>query len=674
MTQQLKWGILGAGSIAKSFATGLPSSKTGKLVAVGSRDLAKAKKFIEELDLPNASAITPHGSYEALLADPNVDALYIATPHPMHAEWTLKAAAAKKHLLVEKPIGLNAAETMAMIEAARVNNVFLMEAYMYRCHPQTHKLVELLRQKVIGDVRVIRATFSFHAGFHAEGRLYSNALGGGGILDVGGYVTSMTRLIAGVALGQPFADPIEVKGSAHLGQTGVDEWAVAALKFPGNILGELSCGVAVNQENVVRIFGSEGTIVIHDPWVPAREGGKSTITIRRNNEEPRDVIVESTQQIYAIEADTVAAFLTQRQAASPAMSWDDTLGNMKTLDAWRDSIRLVYAAEQPGVIPTVTRAPLRVAAPNRMKYATISGIDKQLSRLVMGCDNQPNLPYAAVMFDDFFARGGNVFDTAYIYQGGLQEKLLGQWITTRGVREQVAIIVKGAHTPYCTPLDIARQLGESLHRLGTTYGDLYIMHRDNPQVPVGEFVDVLNEQLNAGRIKRFGGSNWTIARFNEANAYAAKHGKQGFAVLSNNFSLARMVSPIWGGCVSASDPDSRAWLEQTQTPIFAWSSQARGFFLPGRAAPNKTDDEELTRCWYSPDNFQRLERVNQLAKKKDVRPINIALAYVLHQPFPAFALIGPRTLEETRTSFAALDVVLSPQEVKWLNLEAEDRG
>ena len=120
---------------------------------------------------------------------------------------------------------------------------------------------------------------------------------------------------------------------------------------------------------------------------------------------------------------------------------------------------------------------------------------------------------------------------------------------------------------------------------------------------------------------------------------------------------------------SASDPASRAWFEKTQTPLLAWSSQARGFFLPGRAGPEKRDDAELVRCWYSEDNFERLARVNELARKRNVLPINIALAYVLNQPFPTFALIGPRQLSETRTSLPALDVELSPDELRWLNLE-----
>jgi aryl-alcohol dehydrogenase-like predicted oxidoreductase len=249
------------------------------------------------------------------------------------------------------------------------------------------------------------------------------------------------------------------------------------------------------------------------------------------------------------------------------------------------------------------------------------------------------------------------------------ERLLGQWVNHRGLRDDVVIIAKGAHAPLCTPRDLTRQLQESLERLQTGHADVYMMHRDNPDVPVGEFVDCLNEHKSAGRIKAFGGSNWSIQRVQEANEYAKKHGKTGFAAVSNNFSLARMINAPWAGCISASGPAEREWFTKTKIPLLAWSSQARGFFVPGRAAPDKFDDEQLVRCWYSDDNFERLRRVTQLAQQRSVLPINIALAYVLAQAFPTFALIGPRQLSETRTSFAALDIELSQREVRWLNLD-----
>ena len=662
--QKFNWGILGAGNIAKAFAQGLAVSKTGKLVAIGSRSQEKADAFGAELNAPHR-----HGSYDALLADPDVDAVYVATPHPQHAEWAIKAAEAGKHLLVEKPLGMNAHEASAIVEAALEHDVFLMEAFMYRAHPQTQRLIELLRSRVIGDVRVIHATFSFHANFNPDSRIYSNALGGGGILDVGCYPVSMARLIAGVATGKDFAEPTELKAVGHLGATGVDEWAAAVLKFPGNIIALLSTGVAVQQENTVRIDGTGGSIFLPVPWAPARDGGTSTILVTRRGEPtPQEMIITAPQQIYGIEADTVAEYVTQRRA--PSMTPDDSLGNMRTLDAWRKQIGLVYEQERfEANIPTVTRRPLAVRAKHNMKYGRIPGLEKTVSRVVMGVDNQQDLSHASIMFDDFFARGGNAFDTAHIYGGGAYEKLLGRWLKNREVRDEVVIVGKGAHTPNCNPAALTKQLHESLTRLDIAGVDVYMLHRDNPEVPVGEFVDVLNEHVRAGRMKVFGGSNWTLARVDEANTYAKAKGLQGFGVVSNNFSLARMVEPPWAGCVSASDPDSRAWLARTRTPLLAWSSQARGFFIPERAHPDKRGDAELVRCWYSEDNFQRLARVNELARKRNVLPINIALAYVLNQPFPTFALIGPRQLSETRTSLAALDVELSPDELRWLNLE-----
>lgn len=666
MSSTLNWGIIGAGAIAKAFVRGVGQSKNSKVVAIGSREQAKADAFGTEFNIPKR-----YGSYEALLADKDVQAVYIAVLHPMHARWAIAAANAKKHILCEKPMTLNAAEASAVFEAALANDVFLMEAFMYRCHPQTAKLVELIKEKAIGEVRIIQATFSFGSKVNPEGRLFKNDLAGGAILDVGCYPVSISRLIAGAAQGKDFANPTEVKGTGQLCQTGVDEYAIASLKFPGGIVAQLSTGVTLAQENVVRIFGTEGNILIPNPWVSNREGGTSSKIIlnKKGVKEPQEFVFETPTTSYAYEADMVAANIDKRQAPSPAMSWDDTLGNIKTLDAWRESIGLTYDMEKPGKIGTVTGKPLAVAPKHNMKYGRMPGVDKPISRLIMGCDNQTAFPPAAVLYDDWFERGGNAFDTAYIYGGGKHERFLGDWIKTRGVREQVVVITKGAHTPWCFPDAITTQLNESLGRLSTNYVDIYIMHRDNTDVPVGEFIDVLNKHVKAGKIKTFGGSNWTIQRIEEANEYAKKKGLQGMSLLSNNFSLARMVDAPWKGCLAASDPESRAWLKKTQMPLFPWSSQARGFFLEGNAAPDKKTDKELVRCWYSEDNFKRLERANELAKKLGVRPINIALAYVLCQPYPTFALIGPRQLSETRTSLPALDVELSAEQVRWLNLE-----
>ena len=668
MTKKIQWGILSTGAIARAFAAAVAKSATGELAAVASRDTASATKFAKEFGIPRA-----YGSYEALLANPAIQAVYIATPHPFHVEWVIQAAAAGKHILCEKPFGINQAETMAGIEAAREHGVFLMEAFMYRCHPQTAKLVELLRTGTIGDVHVIQATFSFQATFNATSRLFSNAFAGGGILDVGCYPVSFARLVAGAATGQDFANPIDVKGVGHLGQTGVDEWATAVLKFPGEIIAQVATGITVNQENVARIFGSTGRIIVPNPWLCNRQGADTgrIIVHHQGTAAPKEITIPATVTSYTLEVDLAgrAILAGNVQAPAPAMTWDDTLGNLQTLDRWRTSIGLIYDAEKPTAqIPTVHRRPLTVRSKHTMKYSPVAGITLPVSRLVMGCDNQTTLPHASVLFDDFVERGGNCFDTAWIYGSGLQERLLGQWLKNRGIRKETVLIAKGGHSPFCNPVGVTKQLLESLNRLQTDYADIYMLHRDNPEIPVGEFVDCLNEHKTAGRIRAFGGSNWSLKRVAAANRYAKRKGLTGFTVLSNQFSLAQMLAPVWADCISVSDAASRKWLKKQQFPNFCWSSQARGFFA-GRAHPDDLSDPELVRCWYSPKNFQRLERVRELAQKRGALPINIALAYVLAQPLPLFALIGPRTLQELHTTLPALELELTPKELRWLNLE-----
>jgi predicted dehydrogenase/aryl-alcohol dehydrogenase-like predicted oxidoreductase len=664
--KNVRWGLLACGGIAGAFAHGLKQTDTGKAMAVASRSIEKARKFAEQWGIPKA-----YGSYEDLLADSEIDAIYISTPHPMHAEWAVKAANAGKHILCEKPLAMNQYDAMTMIEAARRNNVLLMEAFMYRCHPQTAKIVELIRSGAIGQVRVINAVLSFNCGTgNPQGRLMNPELGGGGILDVGCYTTSMARLIAGAALGQDFAEPLDVQGAGHLGQTGVDEWAVATLRFRNDIVARLSCGIQVNQDSHVVIYGSEGVITVPAPWfAQGREAGKVSFKLVQYGKGEQQIEIDAPKGIYAIEADVAAAAIDSRVAPAPAMTPADSFGQAVTLDRWRACIGLGYACEKTEAYALpVDKRPLAVRPPNRMPYGELPGIGKPVSRLIMGTMVQQTIAHATALFDEFFARGGNAFDTAHIYGGGNTEKLLGQWIKNRNLREQVTVIVKGAHPPHCNPEGLVEQFKVSLERLGTTYADLYMLHRDNTDIPVGEFVDVLNELKAKGLVRAFGGSNWTPQRYEEANAYAARKGKTPFTILSNNFSLAQMVNPVWSGCVAASEPANLAWYMARQVPNLAWSSQARGFFVPGLAAPDKLDDKFMIHCWYSEDNFKRQARCFELAKTKNVHPMTIALAYVLAQKFPQWALIGPATLAEGVPSYEALDVALTDAEVKWLNL------
>jgi len=668
MSEKLHWGIIGTGGIAHAFARGLSESKTGKLVAVGSRAQGSADKFAAEFAIKKA-----YSSYEALLADPEVQAVYISTPHPHHAEWAIKSAEAKKHILCEKPLAMNWAEAHAIVDAARRSDVFLMEAFMYRCHPQTAKLIELVKAKVVGPVKVIVATFSFHwpRPFNSQSRLTSNALGGGGILDVGCYTASLARLVAGASMGlEGPAEPIDVKAVGHLESTGVDGYAIASLKFPGDILAQLSCGVQVNQDQSFRVYCEDGEIVVPSPWFANGE-----IKWKRFDQKDWEIISFPTERgPYALEADVVAEHLSKRQAPAPNMSWADTLGNMKTLDRWREQIGLSYESEKPENIHTLTRRPLKQKSDVKMTYGTVPGLSKPVSRLVLGADFAGGSHREFnVIADDYFEQGGNAFDTSWLYYSWgpiFSDKVLGEWMKNRGVRNDCVVLAKGAHTPDCNPQKMTKQLLESIEMLQTDHVDIYMLHRDNPDIPAAEFVDALNEHVRAGRVKAFGGSNWSIARVKEANAYAKSKGLAGFTVLSNNFALARMLSPIWAGCISSSDLESRAWLVENQMVLMPWSSQARGFFVDGRVAPDKRDDPDMVRCWYSEDNFKRLDRAKELAKKKGVPTVNISLAWVLHQSFPTFPLIGPRQISETHSCVEALGVKLTPEEVKWLDFQA----
>ena len=350
----LQWGILGTGNIARTFLEGLADCTTGQLAAVASRSQAKADAFVAT-QAPGR-AVRAYGSYDALLADPRVEAVYVSTPHPQHLEWAVKAARAGKHVLCEKPIGLNYGEAEAIVAAAREADVFLMEAFMYRCHPQTIRLVELIQSKAIGEVRMIQAAFGFRAPFDPASRLFNNALAGGGILDVGCYPVSASRLIAGAATGRDFADPSEVKGVGHLGRTGVDEYAAAVLRFPGDILATVSSGVSLEQDNTLRVFGTEGHLFVPKPWAPAREGGPAEIVLQRTGAAPETIVIEAERHLYAYELDAVAEGVARLrtgknddrlrgQARPPCMTWADTLGNARALDAWRASFGFRYDAE-----------------------------------------------------------------------------------------------------------------------------------------------------------------------------------------------------------------------------------------------------------------------------------------------------------------------------------------
>ncbi len=240
-------------------------------------------------------------------------------------------------MLCEKPFTMDAAGAARVIEAARARGVFLMEAFMYRCHPLAGALVARLQDGVIGPIRHVRAEFGFRKPRDPAGRLYNLALGGGAILDVGCYPASFARLVAGIAAGRPFAEPTRLEATALFGPTGVDELATALLTFESGVTATLGTAIHHATGRSATIFGEAGAIVVPDPWAPEshRHGRKTSFTIHRDGREPELVAFETELDSYALEAELVADTLPALEAAWPAMTLADTLGNMKLLDAWR---------------------------------------------------------------------------------------------------------------------------------------------------------------------------------------------------------------------------------------------------------------------------------------------------------------------------------------------------
>jgi predicted dehydrogenase len=327
MAERLKWGILATGGIARQFAGGLKASKTGSLAAVGSRTSEKAQKFADEY------GGTAYGSYEAVLSDPNVDAVYIATPHHLHSEWTIKCAEAKKAILCEKPFTLNAIEAKKALDEVRKHQVFFMEAFMYRCHPQTLKVAELVRQGAIGEVQMVQAEFGFAAGRDWDNFRADGALGGGGLMDVGTYCVSFSRLIAG-------CEPTKTDYAASITAKGYDEYGAGVMHFPNGIVAYFGTGIHCQLKNDATVYGTEGKIHIPNPW-KCSDGGA---TLQQNGKPAEALEFKSTNdELYALEADTVAQFVDGLEC--PYMTWQDTLDNMTVLDSLRASAGLHFASE-----------------------------------------------------------------------------------------------------------------------------------------------------------------------------------------------------------------------------------------------------------------------------------------------------------------------------------------
>lgn len=321
-----------------------------------------------------------------------------------------------------------------------------------------------------------------------------------------------------------------------------------------------------------------------------------------------------------------------------------------------------------------------------MEYGSVGGIDKPISRLVQGTVmlDASDLDAGFALLDAVYALGCTAFDTAHDYGDGDSERCLGRWIRQRGVRDRVCVIDKGAHHNVdrrrVTPFDITSDLHDSLARFGFEPIDLYLLHRDDPSVPVGPIIETLNAHVAAGKIMAFGASNWSHQRIEEANAYASDHGLRPFAASSPHFSLAEQFVEPWEECVAISGPgneEARAWYRESSLPVFAWSSLAGGFFS-GRFTRGNLDsfasylDQICVNTYCREANFLRLERAQMLADDKGLSLPQVALGYVLNQPLDLYAVVGCASGAEFAANLAATHLELSEAELAWLDLRQED--
>jgi predicted dehydrogenase len=339
MAEALRWGIMGTGNIARQFAAGVQGARRSVLTAVGSRRGDSAAAFAQKFGI---NPVHAHGSYEALLADGAVEAIYLSLPNAMHHEWTLKALAAGKHVLCEKPMAVTQTQGREMFDAATKHGRVLVEAFMYRSHPMTQRIVAQVRDGSIGQVKLIRSSFCFNMNQWRGNIRFDPALAGGGLMDVGCYCVNFARLIAG-------CEPTGIQVAAHLHASGVDDYAAGVLRFPNEVIASFTCGMTTQIDNTTYISGDGGFITIPVPWKPPHPGAMFTMQGMpsaqsdlgaRKPMEKQVVACDAEAPLYALEADDFAA--TVRDGAAPAVSMPDTLGNLRVLDELRRQAGLPY--------------------------------------------------------------------------------------------------------------------------------------------------------------------------------------------------------------------------------------------------------------------------------------------------------------------------------------------
>ena len=322
-SRRLRWGIVGVANIAlKAVMPAIQASRNGELVALSSRGFGKADAPAEQFNIPRV-----YGSYWEMLKDPDIEAVYIPLPNSLHREWTFEALARGKHVLCEKPLGLNADEAEAMRQAAHGSSFKLMEAFMYRFHPRVRELRRLVETGAIGEVRLVRAAFSFKMTRLPNIRLDPN-LGGGALMDVGCYGINFSRYIVG-------QEPSEVFAFAQLGQaSGVDELLVAALRFPNGALAQVDCSFQVPRRMLAEVVGTEGRIEVPTAWLPGH--AESVLYLERADGSVETLTFPGVDQYQIMVEEFADAALAGRPVPLPP---SDAVANMRVIDAARQSAR-----------------------------------------------------------------------------------------------------------------------------------------------------------------------------------------------------------------------------------------------------------------------------------------------------------------------------------------------
>jgi predicted dehydrogenase len=337
MERKLRWGIMGTGNIAGQFTSGLAGAKRGLIAAVGSRGEASANSFAQRFAIA-----TSYPSYEQLLADHSIDAIYLSLPNSLHHEWTLKALAAGKHVLCEKPIATTAVQAAEMFDAAQKAGRVLAEAFMYVSHPQTKAVLRAVKEGAIGKVQLVRSSFCYRTS-RIDGNIrFSREMAGGALMDVGCYCLHFSRLIMG-------SEPTSVHAVAHMHETGVDEMTAGVLGFAGGAAATFSCGTRVQAGNLAMICGTDGYIEVPVPWKPPVSGASFTIarSVPPKQDGPgsslppcQTITADATGPLYAMEADDFAAAVLD--GAAVPVDHADSIGNMRLLDEIRAQIGLSF--------------------------------------------------------------------------------------------------------------------------------------------------------------------------------------------------------------------------------------------------------------------------------------------------------------------------------------------